>query len=188
MMEGTSTSVNNMEPEEAYLRYKLGLLTSDDIAGLARSWIESDSHFSDELVEIYTERNPTMAEVGPLFESAVRELGVPEATRQQAARSLISSTLNHIASGETDPVEGATLLYHLHIDLSSELPDRKYVGDSLGLEHVFCWLREYWDCRDGDTILYHTDLPRKEAEKLFVQHIVEEARRLRGHEPADEHQ
>jgi hypothetical protein len=169
-----------MELVEAHARYKLSLLTTDALVAQARGWIESGAYFSNALVDIYTQPNPCMADIGPMLETAMQELGVEEGTRIETARKLVSITLNHIASGEADPVEGATLLYYLHIDLQPDLPEEDYVGDSLGLEHVFCWLREVWDCRDGGMILYHTDLPREEAEQKFIQHIVEEAQKLLG--------
>jgi hypothetical protein len=57
--------------------------------------------------------------------------------------------------------------------VSEDHPDEKYLGDSLGLEYLFCWLRELWDCRDGSIILHYTDLPRSEAEVKFKQHLFE---------------
>ena len=48
-------------------------------------------------------------------------------------------------------------------------------GDNLGLQYVFCWLREIWDCRDGSMILYHTNLPRDQAEAKFFEHLRESA-------------
>jgi hypothetical protein len=107
----------------------------------------------------------------------MQELGVRTVTRAEAGWLLTQHTLKGMAIGETDAVAGAEFLYwDVHNELSSELPDQKYVGDSLGLEYVFCWLRELWDCRDGSILLYHTDLPRQEAEVRFTEHLVEAAR------------
>ncbi len=49
--------------------------------------------------------------------------------------------------------------------LRTNTQSKKYLGDSLGLEHIFCWLREIWDYRDGSRIVYYTDLARAKAEK-----------------------
>ena len=59
--------------------------------------------------------------------------------------------------------------------VEDELPDGEHLGTNLGFEHIFCWLREIWDCRDGSMILYHTDLPREEAERKFLEDLKHEA-------------
>ena len=63
----------------------------------------------------------------------------------------------------------------MHHELTDEFPDAEYLGDNLGLQNVFCWLREIWDCRDGSMILYHADLPRDQAEDKFFEHLRESA-------------
>lgn len=81
-----------------------------------------------------------------------------------------------MVSGEIDLMVGANFLYwDVHHEITDELPDGKYLGGNLGFEHIFCWLREVWDCRDGSRILYYTDLPRDEAEVKFLIHLKEEA-------------
>jgi len=68
-------------------------------------------------------------------------------------------------------------VYDVHLNIFGERPDKKYAGDSLGLEHIFCWLREIWDCRDGSIILYYSDLPRIEAEEKFKEHLIDESQK-----------
>jgi len=165
-----------MEPLHANARYRLGKLSSDGIVALANAWL-NQGIYSDSLAQLYSIAKPEMADVGPLFESAMKQLGIVALTRIEAAMLLTKDTLQQVSSGEVNPVEGAEFLYwHVHCELSAELPDSKYVGDSLGLERVFCWLREIWDCRDGSMILYYTDLPRDQAEKKFIEHLIEAAK------------
>ncbi len=162
-----------MKPEEANARYRLGKLSSDAIVALANDGL-AEGKYSDSLGELCTMRQPQMSAVGPLFEAAMRELGIATLTRLEAALFLVRMTLRHISTGELDPITGAEFLYwQVHHEVSAEVPDRKYLGDNLGLEEVFCWLREIWDCRDGSMILYHTDLPRDQAEKKFIEHLIE---------------
>ncbi|MDO6567726.1 hypothetical protein Q4561_11710 [Alteromonas sp. 1_MG-2023] len=81
-----------------------------------------------------------------------------------------------IVNKEIEPEVGGSYIYnYVWGEVEDEYPVKKYLGDSLGLEHIFCWLREIWDCRDGSRILYYTDLPRSEAETKFEEHIIEEA-------------
>jgi hypothetical protein len=164
-----------MSPREANALFALDKLSSDAIVCLANEWID-DGLYTADLGELCTMRSPVMSEVGPLFVSAMKELGVWNANRQEAAGVLLRAGLERLSLRCTDPVKEAEFIYwDIHHEVSNEMPDRKYVGDSLGLEHVFCWLREIWDCRDGSMILYHADLPREKAEKKFIQNLREAA-------------
>ncbi len=165
-----------MKPIEAYSRYVLGKLSSDSIVTAADSWLASEL-YSESLGELSCVANPIMSDVGPLFETAMHELNIGKPTREEAAKLLIKNTLMGIVAGEVDPIEGASFLYEdVHDELTDELPDKEYLGDNLGLEGIFCWLREIWDCRDGSMLLYYTNLPRHEAELKFIEHLVEESR------------
>ena len=166
-----------MKPDEAQARFRLGMFTSDALVALANSWLEQGV-YTESLGSLFAINKPEMADVGPLFESALRELGIPDITRLEGASVLARITLDRIATGKVNAVEDAEFLYwQVHHAITDELPDHKYLGDNLGLEDVFCWLREIWDCRDGSMILYHTDLPRDQAEAKFVEHLIEAARK-----------
>ena len=105
-------------------------------------------------------------------------LRIKEPTSVESAHTLLTAELNEIVKGELKPEERASFLYwNVHHELTNELPDKEYIGDNLGLEHIFCWLREIWDCKDGSMILYHNDLPRPEAETKFKEHLIEEAQK-----------
>ncbi|MFZ6672460.1 hypothetical protein [Undibacterium sp. Xuan67W] len=164
-----------MKPEVAISQYKLGKLSSHAIVSLANSWL-NQGIYTDSLNSIFMEENASMAEVGPLFEKAIQELGIEIPSRVEAAKFAAKDTIQKMVSGEIDLMTGANFLYwDIHHEISEDLPDGEYLGSNLGLEYIFCWLREVWDCRDGSMILYHTDLPRDQAEVKFLDHIKEEA-------------
>jgi len=164
-----------MKPEVAISHYKLGKLSSSEIVDLANSWLE-DGVYTDSLNYIVMEQSPLMVDVAPLFESAIRELGLEVPGKIEAAKYAARDTIQKMVSGEIDLMVGANFLYcDIHHEIEDELPDGEYLGTNLGLEHIFCWLREVWDCRDGSMILYHTDLPREQAEAKFLEHLKEEA-------------
>ena len=164
-----------MKPEIAISKYKLGLLSSQEIVQLADLWL-TQGIFTDSLNFLAMESDAVMATVGPMFEKAIVELGLTVPSKIEAAKQLARDTIEKMLSGEIDLVVGANFLYwDVHHKITDELPDGKYLGSNLGLEHIFCWLREVWDCRDGSRILYYTDLPRDEAEVKFLIHLKEEA-------------
>ncbi|EOX3413538.1 hypothetical protein ACPFUN_003587 [Vibrio cholerae] len=164
-----------MKPEIAISKYKLGLLSSEEIVQLADLWL-TQGIFTDSLNFLAMELYPVMATVGPMFEKAIIELGLTVPSKIEAAKYLARDTIEKMVSGEIDLMVGANFLYwDVHHEITDELPDGKYLGSNLGFEHIFCWLREVWDCRDGSRILYYTDLPRDEAEVKFLIHLKEEA-------------
>ena len=117
-----------------------------------------------------------MAEVGPMLESAIKELGLSIPSKIEAAKIAARDTMERMVSGELDLMVGANFLYwDIHHEVTDELPDGKYLGSNLGLEQIFCWLREVWDCRDGSRIICYTDLPRDQAEVKFLDHLREES-------------
>ena len=167
-----------MNPKEAYARYRIGKLTTDKMIELANSWLE-EGLYSFHLAEMITEQNPVFEETSLIFEKAIADFGIDTQTPLESATALTQFTLQNIVDGNIPPDEGASYLYwDVHHSIVSEYPDKQYLGDNLGLEYVFCWLREIWDCRDGSMILYHTDLPRDQAEVKFREHLVEEAEKL----------
>ena len=52
-----------------------------------------------------------MSEVGPLFERAMRELGLPPLQKQAALRLLARHYAHKIVAGEIDPYQGAMLIW-----------------------------------------------------------------------------
>ncbi|YCM43885.1 hypothetical protein V2O64_21485 [Verrucomicrobiaceae bacterium 227] len=164
-----------MNPDEAHARFVLGKLNSDAIVDLANAWIDGGT-YSDSLGELCTISGPIMSEVGPLFVSTMKELGRSTPSRREAAEVVIESSLRRISDGCAEPLKEAEFLYwNVHHELVDDFPDKDYLGDNLGLQYVFCWLREIWDCRDGSMILYHTDLPREQAEVKFFEQLRESA-------------
>lgn len=163
-----------MEPIEAYSNYVLGYLHSDEIVALANSWLNKGI-FTESLNTLCWEKEIVMSTVGPLFEKAMVELQIHRPARIEAAQNIIRKTLTQIVKFEIKPDVGASFVYDVHLMVSDELPDKNYAGDSLGLEHIFCWIREIWDCRDGSMILYYSDLPRKDAEEKFKEHLIDES-------------
>ena len=166
-----------IKPIEAFSLFKVGRLDSHAIVRLANEWLEK-SLYTESLGELCTIVNPIMSDIAPLFEKAMLELNLNEPSTKEAADIIIFLVLNKIVEKEIEPDKGASFLYWMRNDLEDEFPDKQYVGDNFGLEHIFCWLREIWDCRDGGRLLYHTDLSRAEAETKFKEHLIEEAERI----------
>ena len=113
--------------------------------------------YSHALGELYCTVYPALREVGPLFEAALRELGVPLPSSELAVRTLVAHQFELIAEGRGKPLPGFRWLddqrYKLHdfpgraelVRLSSdyaywmELIEIQYVGLAEGGRRLTDW-------------------------------------------------
>jgi hypothetical protein len=89
----------------AAARHALGLFTSEALRQVADEALDRGV-YSHSLGELATTRHPILSEVGPLFEAALKELGVPLPSAEAAARSLTQRYLADIAEGACTPLDG----------------------------------------------------------------------------------
>lgn len=172
-----------MKPEIAISHYKLGKLSSEEIVKFADSWLEQGI-FTDSINFLAMETTPIMATVGPMLETVIIELGGEVPIKINAAKIAAKDIVEKMVSGDVDLMKGANFLYwDIHHEVADELPDGKYFGSNLGFEHIFCWLREVWDCRAGSRIICYTDIPRDQAEQKFLMHLKEEAEKWLESQP-----
>ena len=101
-----------MRPEIAISHYKLGKLSTYSIVDLADLWLE-EGNYTDSLNYIVMEQNPSMAYVGPLFERAIKELGLAVPDKVEAAKIA--------ANGPKDKLTGK-----FHGDIIPTVPNGSY--------------------------------------------------------------
>src|SRR5256885_357677 len=89
----------------AAAKYALGPLRSEELPRLADGAIDRGL-CSPTLAELWLTRNPTLREAGPLFEKALRELGIPVPDRGEAALTLLKYYTGRIVEGALLPEEG----------------------------------------------------------------------------------
>jgi hypothetical protein len=80
--------------------------------------------YTHSLGELATSSQLIMADVGPLFEATLRELGIPLPSTENAVDFLLKRSIRLIAEGTVSPYQG------LH-DLVSELYDEFIYGESV---------------------------------------------------------
>ena len=164
-----------MNPEVAVSHYVLGLLSPEMIWELSDSWLQ-EGIYTDSLNFINHEKGSNSAVLGPLFEKLPNELGFSYPDKYTAARILTANTIKQMLAGTVGLLAGAEFIYwKVHHGIVDIHPDQEYLGDNIGAEDMFCWLREIWDCRDGSMLLYYSDLPREQAEKKYFTHLEEAA-------------
>jgi hypothetical protein len=114
-------------------RYRLGISASRDLVESALAALMSGTT-SDSLAVLAGETNPTLADCGPLFQSALRELSILMPSRGDAIWILLHYHLARIAKLEVPPQAGMRLVLnevYFPADLYSQSCGT--LGDSHGL-------------------------------------------------------
>jgi hypothetical protein len=152
-------------------RYRLGLLTSDELPGLAMAALEAGFE-SRALCELACERHPTFAEHQQIFERALRDCGVSMPETDVAVEYMLRHYLQSIASGGMSPQEGmrrvVTDIYYPYI---SDHPVREYVGDQRGLEHLIGAFYAYDDLYERPGQVSFEGLYGPKAVPAFDRHL-----------------
>jgi hypothetical protein len=97
----------------AAARHALGLLQSSEISSIARDTLRRGV-YSPELDEISRDRSPVMSEVGPRFESALRQLKIQIPERGRAVWVVLRDLLEQIATHRTAPRVALSELVRVH--------------------------------------------------------------------------
>jgi hypothetical protein len=111
----------------AAVRRQFDLLPSSELPGLATSALEAGLD-SPSLRLLAGEMQPTWADSGPLFESALRDLGIPYEPPPQAGLALALHYARQISSGALRPYDGAR---HIWWDVANKFMDDPVVWDQL---------------------------------------------------------
>lgn len=166
-----------MIPIEASALYQLDMLKSSDLVEVAEEWLMQDFD-SPSIVTLAGVMNPVMSEVGPLFESCLEELGIQIPDENRSVKIVLHRYLEQIKSGTVTPFDG---MRSIDEDIYRRVwfeGCEEYVGEILGLEHMYKWYRELQDAADGSMLSYYNDLPKEVAIRKFEEHLKEEAEKV----------
>src|SRR5438552_8966651 len=94
----------------AAARYFLGLAGTDYLVDVAHAALDRGV-YAWGLGEIATSRNPIFADIGPLFESALRELNIQVSGWDEAIDILAQAYMEALAEGISGPQENTDQVY-----------------------------------------------------------------------------
>lgn len=184
-------SFDHVTPAQAAALWKLRLLSPEVIGTLALRWLEQGADMgSPELAVIALNPPSSLSALGPAFEAALAEMGVDMQSSDHPVLVTLELYLWAIVEGLVPPKAGMEAIHELHHDRGdAELhhPNRDrndpqaYLGEELGLEHLYTWYRELQDADDGSTLFYYTELPREQQLAKFEEELVAEANVLHRH-------
>jgi hypothetical protein len=128
----------------AAARYVLGNVATEELARFADTLL-TEGVYSPAIGELGTTRGLVMAEAGPLFEQALRDLDVEVPSPEQAVWVLLRHHIGRIAYEEVSPREGLQSVREIYDRANLHGQFETYVGDSHGIEHLIAAYWEY-DC------------------------------------------
>jgi hypothetical protein len=128
----------------AAARYVLGNAASEELARVADTLL-AEGVYSPAIGELGTTRRLVMAEAGPLFEQALRDLNVEMPSPEEAAWVLLRYHIGRIAYEEVSPRDGLQSLLEVYDRANLHGQSGTYVGDSHGIEQLIAAYWEY-DC------------------------------------------
>jgi hypothetical protein len=119
-------------------------------------------------------------ELDQYFRQMLSELQIELPSKIESVDILLNYYMNLIVA---EPNRAFELMRKIHnqVHHAVEWPEshssnkKKYVGEELGLEHLYTWYRELQDFEDGSALFYYNEFPRTKQKKKFEQHLVEEA-------------
>jgi len=135
-----------MDLRIAAAQYVVGNLQSWDLPPIADKVLAA-GHYSAALGELATSRDPTMADVGPLFEQALADFNIPRPSRDEAVGILLRYYVQRIASGAVTARQGLKPLMELYDLADLHKQSREFAGDAYGLQHL---VGAYWAYDDLD--------------------------------------
>jgi hypothetical protein len=120
----------------AAARYSLGVATSEELVETADETLAHGT-YTLALGELAGTTNPVMADVGPLFERSLQELGVAHFSKEDAVWVLLRHYIGRIAQGMALPrVEFRRVLQGVYYPAELYQKSAKHVGDSHGLDQM----------------------------------------------------
>lgn len=161
------------------------VIAAQCVLGLARSWdlppvadrALSDGVYTDSLAELAAVAEPTLAELVPLVERTIVELGLPPPSRPDAAWYLATHYIGRVALGDEPPLVPLTLLIQLSYAIDDVLPNSSFMGDGFDLGRL---IGIFWSYTEANENYYHPErrLITDEAERhaLLDRHAREEGR------------
>ena len=148
----------------AAARYVLHLTDTAEIIRLADELL-SNGVYTQALGELLFLPDPryTASEPGPIFERAVRELGLPVLNREEAALTLVRQCLRDVAEGAQEPSKAIMDFYQ---EVYRDLQWESWVGvlpEAWGIRHLASWSYRYEEVHELLAAGYHTPGGAEEA-------------------------
>jgi hypothetical protein len=137
-------------------RLVLGMIRSWDLSSIANKALE-EGIYTPDLAEVALTRDPIMSDIGPLWEKALKELGIARPSREQAEWIVVRDCMVRIVRGELDPGIGLNEVIDLHLGSSEFRIRERMAGEKLGTEG---FIELYYRDEDPESSSWWSSLAR----------------------------
>lgn len=166
--------------ETAAAKYVLGVLPSWELTRVADRALERGL-YSFSLGELATMRQPVMADAGPLFESALHELGIDIPAPENAVWVLLRYHIGRIATGKVTPRAGlCAILKDVYYPAKLYAQRQRYGADVYDVATFHASYYFYDDLETRSTEVSFNGLYGEDAIKAFDQAVVKSAEEWRS--------
>ncbi len=115
------------------------------------------------------------------FNQALHEIKMKLPSKLEAANTLISYYLNKLI---LNPENGILLMTKIQDEIYyandwsylNSTVKKQYVGEELGLQHLFTWFREIQDFIDGSQLMYYNNLTPTQQKLNIENNLINEAK------------
>jgi len=160
--------LQHVTPEQAAALKNQHLLSAEDMVALANHWFEQGlDNDSQELAVIALNKPTDVSDIGPSFDTALKEMNVAQPLQEETVLTLLEVYLDAIINNRLHAMVGMAALdslYDDHFGIDRKPPlepiirhpkralddNENYLGHELGLEYLFTWYREFQDAQDND--------------------------------------
>jgi hypothetical protein len=135
---------------ERVAAFVLGRLRTEDLAGAALQALEEGREAADLGALAGAPENASPSELLDLWHRVLRQLAVGLPSRGEAGCIVRDQIARRVAAGSLLPREGAASIADLARELQDVRPNRRYVGDGLGVAKLVGLYHSHDDVAFGD--------------------------------------
>jgi hypothetical protein len=172
-----------MNFQEKIANYVLGNLTRRHFPDIALTALNHGVESESLLILAGMSVEDNSFELEQYFKASLKELGIMLPKSLDAAKILLSFYLKEMIAYPENGFEIMSKIdnqIYKQVDWSKVLGkvNKEFVGEELGLEHMYTWYRELQDFEDNGMLLYYNNLPKQEQKEKFELHLISEAKEL----------
>ncbi|MGB4849614.1 MAG: hypothetical protein WBP41_16945 [Saprospiraceae bacterium] len=169
--------------KEKIIDYILGNIHASQLPDIAMTGLLENLESDSLIILAGMTQNDDAVEKETYFNRAMMELKIDLPTKMEAVKAKLKFYLTELVNEPSNAysiMEKIDYKLYKQIDWSIITPriTSDFVGEELGLQHMYTWFRELQDFEDGGMLLYYNELSKEDQKQKFAQNLVEEAAKL----------
>lgn len=168
--------------KEKIAKYIIGVYSYSHLPEIALTALKEGYESESLLILAGMTDKDTTYERQMYFENGIEEIYYNYPNKKEAGFILLKFYLEQMVKKPDSAFELMQLIeneiFHPIFYKEKKQGKKKFVGQELGMEHMYTWYRELQDFEDGSALFYYNHLPKEKQRNKFLEHLVEEADKL----------